>query len=494
MADKIFKGLKFPGMNDYYVLPEAVITKNEDGIIEIESMIASDANVGTDASLSTSGMAADAKAVGNALSNKASESFVLAKIAEAQLEGSDVDLSGYVVKDNPVVTGSFSMNRKANTVIGDYSVAEGQATTASSLGAHAEGYYTKASGEFQHVEGKYNIEDTNDVYAHIVGNGTGENARSNAHTLDWDGNAWFAGAIEAKNISNPNLLDNWYFAKAVNQRGAESYWEEGFTIDRWKFGLWQSSGAYVFPTKSDVTLHNETATDTACSCYIEQTLENPKYLAGKTVTFSAKLRTTTSVSGKPILRIYTDNGVFKSDYLKTSDGGKIVTLTATLPTNITTLAVGIGAFANYAGSGNFNLAIESVKLEVGAVSTLANDVPPKYSEQLRECQRYYIRWYNSEKLQAFTGGASGTAVYAAVQLPVAMRGTDAPQITYSGIDIYPFVSNGVIAAKSCGGNMIGSRNNIVLWATYDKTSDCPAQTPATIRIGAGGYIDLSCEI
>ena len=70
MANKIFKGLKFPGMDDYYVLPEAVITKNEDGIIEIESMIASDANIGTDASLSTSGMAADAKAVGNALSGK----------------------------------------------------------------------------------------------------------------------------------------------------------------------------------------------------------------------------------------------------------------------------------------------------------------------------------------------------------------------------------------------------------------------------------------
>lgn len=32
-------------------------------------------------------------------------------------------------------------------------------------------------------------------YAHIVGNGTSDNARSNAHTLDWDGNAWFQGNI-----------------------------------------------------------------------------------------------------------------------------------------------------------------------------------------------------------------------------------------------------------------------------------------------------------
>ena len=32
-------------------------------------------------------------------------------------------------------------------------------------------------------------------YAHIVGNGISDTERSNAHTLDWDGNAWFAGDI-----------------------------------------------------------------------------------------------------------------------------------------------------------------------------------------------------------------------------------------------------------------------------------------------------------
>ena len=32
-------------------------------------------------------------------------------------------------------------------------------------------------------------------YAHIIGNGTSEEDRSNAHTLDWDGNAWFAGEV-----------------------------------------------------------------------------------------------------------------------------------------------------------------------------------------------------------------------------------------------------------------------------------------------------------
>ena len=41
----------------------------------------------------------------------------------------------------------------------------------------------------------YADSDAEGKYAHIVGNGTGENDRSNAHTLDWEGNAWFAGDV-----------------------------------------------------------------------------------------------------------------------------------------------------------------------------------------------------------------------------------------------------------------------------------------------------------
>ena len=76
--------------------------------------------------------------------------------------------------------------------------AEGYATVSSGgFGSHSEGYQTLASGEAQHVQGRYNIEDANSVYAHIVGNGTGTSAseRSNAHTLDWNGNAWYAGKV-----------------------------------------------------------------------------------------------------------------------------------------------------------------------------------------------------------------------------------------------------------------------------------------------------------
>lgn len=78
---------------------------------------------------------------------------------------------------------------------GDYSHAEGNCTTASGENSHAEGASTIASSQFQHVQGKYNIEDTNRKYAHIVGNGAGDAKRSNAHTLDWQGNAWYSGKL-----------------------------------------------------------------------------------------------------------------------------------------------------------------------------------------------------------------------------------------------------------------------------------------------------------
>ena len=80
---------------------------------------------------------------------------------------------------NPVGSGSFSMERKPGSQIGAYS--------------HAEGYYTTASGQYSHAEGKCNVVDSQHKYAHIVGNGTSVSARSNAHTLDWNGVPWFKG-------------------------------------------------------------------------------------------------------------------------------------------------------------------------------------------------------------------------------------------------------------------------------------------------------------
>lgn len=90
--------------------------------------------------------------------------------------------------------GAFASGSMA-TASGSHAHAVGYNTIASGDDSYAEGYKTIAASDYQHVQGKYNVEDSNSEYAHIVGNGTTKSARSNAHTIDWDGNAWFAGKI-----------------------------------------------------------------------------------------------------------------------------------------------------------------------------------------------------------------------------------------------------------------------------------------------------------
>lgn len=87
------------------------------------------------------------------------------------------------------------------TASGQGSHAEGNATSAIGLYSHAEGEGTIASGQRQHVQGLYNIEDTTSTYAHIVGNGEYQKP-SNAHTLDWSGNAWYAGNLDIEGTAN----------------------------------------------------------------------------------------------------------------------------------------------------------------------------------------------------------------------------------------------------------------------------------------------------
>lgn len=98
--------------------------------------------------------------------------------------------------------------------------AEGYNTSAYKESSHAEGLSTTASSDHQHVQGKFNIVDDAGVYAHIVGNGKSNSERSNAHTIDWSGNAWFAGDVTV-GTDNKKLATEEY----VNQHasGDSSY-------------------------------------------------------------------------------------------------------------------------------------------------------------------------------------------------------------------------------------------------------------------------------
>lgn len=182
--------------------------------------------------------------------------------------------------------GSISFGRKADTSVGvgsiacgldveasgQYSNAEGERTRATGQGAHAEGGGTIASSKYQHVQGKYNVEDTDNKYAHIVGGGTDANNRRNIHTVDWDGNAEYAGdvtvnyggsaipigAMLKELIDNPymhrNIFRGEYLGESITAEQLEAirngtfdglyigdYWEKGETkyriadIDYWLY-------------------------------------------------------------------------------------------------------------------------------------------------------------------------------------------------------------------------------------------------------------------
>ncbi len=81
--------------------------------------------------------------------------------------------------------------------------AEGLYTYASGIGSHAEGYRTIAGSDCQHVQGQCNIEDYDNKYAMIIGNGTADNSRANALTVDWEGNQTIAGELYIKNSDQP---------------------------------------------------------------------------------------------------------------------------------------------------------------------------------------------------------------------------------------------------------------------------------------------------
>ena len=131
----------------------------------------------------------------------------------ATAEGYETEASGtysHAEGDHSQASGDYSHAEGNYTESsGDYSHAEGYGTESSGLNSHSEGLDSIASGDQshtegegteaasdnQHVSGKYNVVDNSDTYAEIIGNGADENNRSNARTLDWNGNETIAGDL-----------------------------------------------------------------------------------------------------------------------------------------------------------------------------------------------------------------------------------------------------------------------------------------------------------
>ncbi len=171
-------------------------------------------------------------AIGNA--NNATATAAVAIGAENTASNAYAVATGY----QTTASGWASNSEGRGTVAsGQCSHAEGDRSVASGANSHAEGYLTEAKGQShaegmntiargngQHVEGVYNIEDTEEEYLHIVGNGTYEQ-RSNAMTVDRQGNTWTAGKFSFGTDSN--VCDE-HETKLV-----EDYWGQEPEFDDW---------------------------------------------------------------------------------------------------------------------------------------------------------------------------------------------------------------------------------------------------------------------
>jgi hypothetical protein len=190
------------------------------------------------------------------------------------------------------------------------------------------------------------------------------------------------GEFVGSQHSNPNLLDNWYFADPINQRGQTEYTASGYTIDRWR--LW--SGV------ESVTLHNGyitlTALDNANGYYRQTLSENlSEYLFGKIVSLSFLFQNNefTTIAGtipngtiQFLQTPYSKGAIF----MRNENGVLSVSISAQ-PANFTEII--------------------AAKLELGPVQTLAhkdengnwilNDPPPNKVLELAKCQRYFERLY-----------------------------------------------------------------------------------------------------
>ena len=135
-----------------------------------------------------------------------------------------------------IASGDYSHAEGGGTqAIGVQSHAEGGGTQAEGINSHAEGLSTTASGDIshaegsetianhksQHVFGEFNIADPSPSqadargnYVEIVGNGTSTNNRSNARTLDWQGNEVLAGTLTV----GGNITSGLFFGQPIETK------------------------------------------------------------------------------------------------------------------------------------------------------------------------------------------------------------------------------------------------------------------------------------
>ena len=208
---------------------------------------------------------------------------------------------------------------------------------------------------------------------------------------------------------NPNLLDNWYFGRPVNQRGQTEYTGDKYTVDRWHL---TSDGA--------LTVVDGGIRLTSGALFEPLEYELSSFLKGKTVTYSF---------------FFADNTLVTKSAVIPSTWGTWDGLIEIGDIQLIGLESGKRIWARYSST----TTAVAAKLELGSVQTLAhkenekwvlNEIPD-FGEQLARCQRYYRRWTGADNKPLGVAVRRESKLLELVfSLDTAMR--VAPSLTFNG--------------------------------------------------------------
>lgn len=232
--------------------------------------------------------------------------------------------------------------------------------------------------------------------------------------------------VPPKFTVNPNLLDNWYFTNPVNQRGQMEWLSSASAyipcVDRW--GWW---GQYV--AGSTLKLMDDglqlIGKPDAQGLYqnITQKIEKDRFSVGATVTLSALVKA--DANSSIILSI--DGQNYTAAAVK-ANVWEIITYTVNAPSVEQTYAISIQR-----NTPGVTFTVKAAKLELGSTQTLAhlengnwvlNEIPD-YGEQLRKCQRYFLKIGDVLHYCSFGFGIARDEQFVSftIPIPVTMRGT-----------------------------------------------------------------------
>jgi len=174
-----------------------------------------------------------------------------------------------------------------------------------------------------------------------------------------------------------NILHNWDFRNPVNQRGFTSTTNSGYTIDRWQL---VTSGHAVEVVSDGIKLI--AGKNAGLDMCFAQLVENYSRFVGVPLTLSMHIVENTLTRGCKLRRNENSGPLIM--------GTGYFTYTFT-PSSLSRLQIGLQFVDKSVDDGNY-LIIDKMKLEIGSVSTLVNDPPADYGEQLMLCKRFFRLW------------------------------------------------------------------------------------------------------